>query len=623
MATDNTHDSNDEADAPQPSKKAQLEKTVPTKEETNLLNTSRRRSTRSVQRYGHSEEETSATAEEDADDLDLPTLPDSDDDPDFAPVDKKESASLSQFSFKTRGRGKGRGSPGGGRGKHLESASLSQFSFKTRGRGRGRGSSGGGRGRGPIISGKLQGNENKTSSVGRGSARKLNPPPSSAASQPKSNAAKTHDNNNKADTADSNRTKGLLTGTSFLMSPSKLSSAINYPPLKRQTQAVRLPEGPTLTPEQLKEIEAQFKSGDFVMAKKDAELENPPIWRIDGKSLLQKFQAFEKDGKVLYRNISTYSGWTSQGKALYMPVKAKFIFQSRYDIVVELIDENTSAVISPDDPSLPSPLAPAKTASPAARPIVALGLEKRPISNATPQEDIIVIPEELNQHLATFEIFLQTLISQALDNNFLAEIHNENDEYFVDSVKIMEDLTGERKLKMHNMISWPEAFWESLERWPSVNVMSSRVKSNCETCFKIAASKLALFYGQPYDELTLKPKEDPERDAPSKNFNVCEPCAKLCELYNTLCHRKYAYYNECKKTVTNIRMSQPSKNTTTILRELLSIDSWITGLFRSMCTTFVRVDRMFEEHESQPSPPNTSSSVVKPEQSASAPTGQS
>ena len=35
------------------------------------------------------------------------------------------------------------------------------------------------------------------------------------------------------------------------------------------------------------------------------ELENPPIWRIDGKSLLQKFQAFEKEGKMLYRNIST------------------------------------------------------------------------------------------------------------------------------------------------------------------------------------------------------------------------------------------------------------------------------------------------------------------------------
>ena len=44
------------------------------------------------------------------------------------------------------------------------------------------------------------------------------------------------------------------------------------------------------------------------MAKKDQEMmENPPIWRIDGKSLLQKFQAFEKDGKILYRNISTVS----------------------------------------------------------------------------------------------------------------------------------------------------------------------------------------------------------------------------------------------------------------------------------------------------------------------------
>lgn len=53
------------------------------------------------------------------------------------------------------------------------------------------------------------------------------------------------------------------------------------------------------------------------MAKKDMEeMENPPIWRIDGKSLLQKFQAFEKDGKILYRNISTVSGWCCAPKSI-------------------------------------------------------------------------------------------------------------------------------------------------------------------------------------------------------------------------------------------------------------------------------------------------------------------
>lgn len=35
--------------------------------------------------------------------------------------------------------------------------------------------------------------------------------------------------------------------------------------------------------------------------------ENPPIWKIDGKVLLQKYVAFKQDEKILYRNTQTVS----------------------------------------------------------------------------------------------------------------------------------------------------------------------------------------------------------------------------------------------------------------------------------------------------------------------------
>lgn len=153
-------------------------------------------------------------------------------------------------------------------------------------------------------------------------------------------------------------------------------------------------------------------------------MEHPPIWRIDGKSLLQKFQAFEKDGKTLYRNISTYSGWTSQAKALYVGVKVTFVFQSRYDTVVEMVGIKNQE--EGEEPDVEKP----------AEDVVWV---------AKNQQQDFEISEELRSHMPDFEIYLQTLISQALDNNFLKEIYEENDDYFVERVKVIDELAEQRK----------------------------------------------------------------------------------------------------------------------------------------------------------------------------------
>jgi hypothetical protein len=54
-------------------------------------------------------------------------------------------------------------------------------------------------------------------------------------------------------------------------------------------------------------INYKLQSGEFVAIKTEINEMWPAIWRVDGKTLLQKYEPFEENGKVLYRNISTVS----------------------------------------------------------------------------------------------------------------------------------------------------------------------------------------------------------------------------------------------------------------------------------------------------------------------------
>lgn len=51
-----------------------------------------------------------------------------------------------------------------------------------------------------------------------------------------------------------------------------------------------------------------FETGSFVILKKDAQVgdpnKRPHIWRVDGKALLQKYEAFEQDGCIRHKNTS-------------------------------------------------------------------------------------------------------------------------------------------------------------------------------------------------------------------------------------------------------------------------------------------------------------------------------
>jgi len=99
---------------------------------------------------------------------------------------------------------------------------------------------------------------------------------------------------------------------------------------EEEEEEEELNQGPNAKPAK------KFTSGAFVVLKTDMLGKgNPPVWKIDGKALLQKYVPFTQDGKTLYKNTSVYSGWGSNVKEQYYSAPVSFIQQTRKEHIIE------------------------------------------------------------------------------------------------------------------------------------------------------------------------------------------------------------------------------------------------------------------------------------------------
>lgn len=133
-----------------------------------------------------------------------------------------------------------------------------------------------------------------------------------------------------------------------------------------------------------------------------------------------------------------------------------------------------------------------------------------------------------------FEVYLQTLISQALDPNFLQEIILEqglfeqkifnfylfktkfykfSDDYFLSKVKLIDEYTESRKNCILVSTNWTKVLTFSLCTWPLletiVNVHVNQL--NCMVCNQSEVRNQIKLSGRPYNPMTLQEVTPDER----------------------------------------------------------------------------------------------------------------
>ncbi|XP_058807073.1 uncharacterized protein LOC131673241 isoform X2 [Phymastichus coffea] len=301
-------------------------------------------------------------------------------------------------------------------------------------------------------------------------------------------------------------------------------------------------------------------SGEFVVLKSDLNQEYPPLWRIDGKTLLQKYEPFPSNGRTLYKNISTYSGWAPQNRHIYQQVPVKFWQQNKMETVVEFLRDE---LITDDS------------------------------------DYIIKFMKETEKYQDNFEVYIQTLISQALDSNFLTEIFQEQDDYFLSNVKTVDEITEERKQQLLSTTNWRSNVVTALSTWPCINVlrdnMSDHKGKSCEGCNKLKIHSRVLLYGQPYNSTTLEGSPPGPEVPQEKDFLFCRLCQKKVGLFNKVAHQKYLMFLECARRVADKRLADPNKDTTIILNELLADESWLNLLFREVRNIWAEIDSIQQQ----------------------------
>lgn len=81
-----------------------------------------------------------------------------------------------------------------------------------------------------------------------------------------------------------------------------------------------------------------------------------------------------------------------------------------------------------------------------------------------------------------------------------------SDDYFLSNVKIIDDVTEEKKQQLLTIAQWPDAIQAAVGTWPCFNVIPEPDGSDqpCAACGKGNVSTRVQVYGQPYNSTTLE-----------------------------------------------------------------------------------------------------------------------
>ncbi|VDN03231.1 unnamed protein product [Thelazia callipaeda] len=305
-------------------------------------------------------------------------------------------------------------------------------------------------------------------------------------------------------------------------------------------------------------VDGHLAKGTFIVCKNDILKEDCPLWKVDNQNLLQKYPPFNIDGKIAYKNSSTYSGWCDQIADSYIVVRVRFIKHSRSESIVE------------PEMSLLDMF-----------PAVSIEYEERPspsLENVSEQRKNLFVDDPIRKQMA---VYIKAMLNHALDMTFLQTLKQNSDWNYLCALNSIDNLNQQHKEKVRFRVKWIQRYLDLLHFYSSCVVCDSEGSGlNCQACGIFGVEKVVqLFCNEGYDYDTLEAEEVCYTGSGSPlhavEYLVCSSCAKLSRIYHKLHHMRYMLLKICEDKLEKVSVGNADISSEVVVGACMNDVKWL------------------------------------------------
>jgi len=206
-------------------------------------------------------------------------------------------------------------------------------------------------------------------------------------------------------------------------------------------------------------------------------------------------------------------------------------------------------------------------------------------TDANLEANNLIALDDFNQLKPTFDIFLQILLSQFLNSEFLPRIREIQDDYFKPALDLIDSVIDEKYKVVNEFAKFVESFKLYLDEKPKMDTIAldTNMVAECEAldqADKKSSEFKVKLYGSEYSSETLLPVEPKSNIENLKEFCVCSKAVQLAKSYHSVKHLKINFYEYASQKIELVKNLSIDENAASdILNSCLADCQWLAEMF--------------------------------------------